>query len=488
MRKNIMILGEGNYPFSGGGVSTWCHSICNQLSEFDYSLFTITAQVHSESKYDIAENIIDIVQLPLWCLEDPSEIFNYHELYYDKVLKIEVTKDDSIREHFLPIFDKLMNIIFLNDTDAPFISQVYLDLHAYFTKYDYKSTLYSLEVWEYYKTKITHLSEKEEYMRDISISDIVFSIRWLYRFLLPISIELKECDIYHVTMSGFPIIPAFICKSKFNKPIILTEHGVFIRERYISLGTSTFSFFLKKFLINLSESVTRVAYLNADVIVSVNEYNLKWSQMYGADKKKFKVIYNGVDENVFKPLSTKTTRNVVVAAARIFELKDIITMIRTCAVVKNAISDVQFIVYGSTTTVPAYTLECEMLIKELALEANFILAGHHNKPSELYHEGKVSILTSISEGFPYTIIESMSCGVPVIATDVGGVKEAIDDGYDGFICKPKDYTALAEKVVLLLENDELRNKMSVNARDKVLDKFRQDDILNNYRELYQSLS
>jgi glycosyltransferase involved in cell wall biosynthesis len=87
----------------------------------------------------------------------------------------------------------------------------------------------------------------------------------------------------------------------------------------------------------------------------------------------------------------------------------------------------------------------------LDLEDNFFLAGYHDKPHQLFCEGDISILTSISEGFPYTVLESMSCGIPVVATDVGGVTEALEKC--GFICKPKDFEALGQSVVTLLQDE-----------------------------------
>jgi glycosyltransferase involved in cell wall biosynthesis len=104
----------------------------------------------------------------------------------------------------------------------------------------------------------------------------------------------------------------------------------------------------------------------------------------------------------------------------------------------------------------------------------------------LYCEGDISILTSISEGFPYTVIESMSCGVPVVATDVGGVAEALDESC-GFICKPRDFEEIGNRVIELLENDELRKQKGVNARQKVIDYFTIGTFISEYEKAYESV-
>jgi len=136
--------------------------------------------------------------------------------------------------------------------------------------------------------------------------------------------------------------------------------------------------------------------------------------------------------------------------------------------------------------VPEYTQKCISLIKELEVEENFILAGFHNKPHLIYSEGDISILTSISEGFPYTVIESMSCGIPVVSTDVGGVNEALDEN-TGFICKPKDEKDIAKKVIKLLKDKSLRKKMGENSRKKVLENFTEETFIKAYANMYNTV-
>ena len=205
--------------------------------------------------------------------------------------------------------------------------------------------------------------------------------------------------------------------------------------------------------------------------------------------KKIEVIYNGIDHTVFTPAEKpKHLQGIptVVAAARIFELKDIITMIRSCDIVRKVIPNVKYLVYGDKKAVPEYTLECENLIDELNLRDNFVLAGFHEKPHLLYSEGDISILTSISEGFPYTVLESMSCGIPVISTDVGGVTEALDDKC-GFICKPKDYVEIGNRVIELLQNEPLRIKMGIYARNKVIENFTIGKFIHKYEIAYDKV-
>ncbi len=344
----------------------------------------------------------------------------------------------------------------------------------------------SVAVWKAFCETVTAIIAKDNHY-EATLYDFTVGMRWIYRFLIPISIDVPKVDVSHLTLSGFPVIPALVLKYKYGTPIIATEHGVFIRERLIAINSSEYSFFLKNLLIKFSECITKVVYYKSDLILSVNKFNMSWEKMYGANPNKIDVIYNGIDADLFVPGSKPAHLEgvpTVVAAARIFELKDIITMIKSCEVAKRSIPNVKYLVYGDNNAVPEYTQECMALIEKLGLQDNFSLAGYHDKPHQLFCEGDISILTSISEGFPYTVLESMSCGIPVVATDVGGVTEALDEKC-GFICKPKDFEALGQSVVTLLQDEALRKQMGANARKKVIDNFTIDKFIKEYEVAYE---
>ncbi|CUT01875.1 Glycosyltransferase involved in cell wall bisynthesis [Candidatus Kryptonium thompsonii] len=314
-------------------------------------------------------------------------------------------------------------------------------------------------------------------------------MRWLYHYLMPLYVDVPEVDLSHATAAGFSGLPSVVAKMRDGTPLVVTDHGVFARERYIGIGSEkNLSFFAKKFLINLSILISKILYKLADKVLPVCQFNTTWEKIFGVEDGKIKVIYNGVDPEVFRPRpKPEKTREfpTVVAAARVMPLKDIETMIKASAIVREEIPNVKFIVYGALDADPVYTKKCQLLIKELKLENTFILAGHHSKPSEIYNEGDISVLSSISEGFPYTVIESMACARPVVATDVGGVREALE-GF-GIVVKPRDPKALAEGVVKLLKDHELRETLGRRAREQVLAKFRIDMSVDQYREVYNEL-
>lgn len=485
-KLDVMMIFEGTYPYNGGGVSTWAHLLCDKVKNANYTLYSVNANYEEKPKFKLSKSVQKVIQLPMWSPLETSELEISEKKYYKIVSKKVKDDDAAITAVFVPIFEKLLQLIFTDNANVNEIDDTVYEMWRFFQKHDYKKTMKSLAVWNSFKTNSSQIIANDQHYQ-ATLNDFTVAMRWLYRFLMPISIQVPKMDVTHISLSGFPVLPALILKYQYGTPIIATEHGVFIRERLIAINSSEFSFFLKNFLIKFSECITKLAYHKTDVILSVNKFNIAWEMQYGANPDKINVIYNGIDHSLFvpaeKPAQLKNTPTVV-AAARIFELKDILTMIRSCAVVAKEIPNVKYLIYGDNNAVPEYTKTCNALIKELKIEKNFIFAGHHNKPQQLYCEGDISILTSISEGFPYTVIESMSCGIPVVATDVGGVTEALNEDC-GMICKPKDHEGIGQSVIKLLKDSELRKKMGVAARERVIAHFTIDKFIRNYEVAYE---
>jgi glycosyltransferase involved in cell wall biosynthesis len=484
---NVMLILEGTYPFNEGGVSTWAHTLCQQVHGVDFTLCALTAKYYNQTKFQLPPAVKETIQIPMWAPDEPASYPNYKIPYHTTLLKKRNTTHAVIKAQFLPPFQSLLAHLYNEQDDIAALDAVLRSIWNYFRTYDYSETMKSQPVWESY------VNFMDKYGADGIIPipvmmDLTVGMRWLFRLLLPISIPVPKVDLVHLTMSGFALLPALAANYAYNTPCILTEHGVFIRERLLAINSSGYSFFLKDFLIRFSEAIAKLAYYKSKRIYSVNTFNQTWEMRYGAPKHKLECIYNGIDHQRFsprdKPDSLRNTPTVV-ALARIFELKDIITMIETCALVAKQIPNVQFLVYGDTESVPEYTQRCRSRIAQLELEDNFFLKGAKPNPQLLFSEGDISILTSISEGFPYTVLESMSCGIPVVATDVGGTSEALDHGKSGYICKPKDAQALANRTVALLNDKALRQQMGRHARQRIISLFSESRFVTAYKKAYR---
>ena len=134
----------------------------------------------------------------------------------------------------------------------------------------------------------------------------------------------------------------------------------------------------------------------------------------------------------------------------------------------------------------AYGRRCDALVEELGLGASAVFEGEVDAPAEAYRAGQVVLLTSISEGFPFAVLEAMACGRPVVATDVGGVAEALGD--HGILVSPRDPAGVAEATVTLLRDPELRRSLGRRARERVISHFTLSRCVASYRELYRDVA
>ncbi len=486
----VLMCTEGTYPYEGGGVSTWCQTLCSELPQVEYTLYAITGGPNVTPKYPVPPNIQHTIHIPLWGTQEPAE-YILPEVPFAAIYQRKTdTTESAITAEFLPLLRTFLQGIEKPGPDLHPYGRVIYDMWRYFQKYDWNETWKSEPVWRAFLEEVLKPYESRPHdFLDSEVPshyDLTNTMRWMYNFLMPLAAPVPKVDLVHATIASFAGLAGIIAKYAYGTPMLITEHGVSIRERYIAISANReFGYFAKRFLLNMYALVSELIYRYADKISPVANFNRRWEYRYvGADK--IQTIYNGIDPRVFvpKPKPSRTAkRPTAVAAARVFPLKDIETMIRSAEVARQTIDNIYYLVYGSLNADPPYVARCRQLIADLKLENNFEFGGFHNRPAEIYTEGDISVLSSISEGFPFTVLESMACERPVVGTDVGGVKESLE-GF-GFVVPPRDPEKFGQAVVDLLQQDDLRLQMGRKAREEVILKYRTDGMVRNYWQLYQ---
>src|SRR5262249_35057246 len=134
----------------------------------------------------------------------------------------------------------------------------------------------------------------------------------------------------------------------------------------------------------------------------------------------------------------------------------------------------------------SYQDGCRRLIADLGLADRATLEGRVDQPIDAYRAGSLVALTSISEGFPYTVVEAMACGRPVVCTSVGGVPPAAGDA--GLVVPPRDHLAVATACVRLLTDHDTRRRMASDARERVIELFTLQNSLDAYRRVYRNIT
>jgi glycosyltransferase involved in cell wall biosynthesis len=487
---SVLMTAEGTYPYAAGGVSTWCDALLRNTPEVSYVLLPIMMNPHIEARFEPPPNVRSVINVPLWGIEEPSEFAadtTFAELYERK----RRTTAADIEAEFLPPFRTFLDLVNGGGDPAAF-GRVLVQLEDYFTRRDYSATMKSRAVWEAFveimqvfaRRSTATLPPAARELQAPSIFDLTECLRWLYRFLIVLTVRVPPVSVTHTTAAAFCGIPCITAKVRHGTPMIVTEHGVYLREQNLFLSRFKRLFFCKQFLLNLITAVVRANYFHADVVAPVCHYNTRWELAHGTPQHKVRVIYNGVDPEVFVPGAKRAGPPHVIAAARIDPLKDLETFLHVAARVRETHRDVRFTIYGSVADA-AYFQKCLALRRELGLDDVVTMGAPAEDVVAAYRDADVVLLTSVSEAFPYSVIEAMSCERAIVASDVGGVGEALEEC--GLLVRPRDVDGFASAVRKFLDDAPLRAHVGRRARARVFEEFRLDGCIASYLELYKRL-
>jgi glycosyltransferase involved in cell wall biosynthesis/uncharacterized membrane protein len=189
------------------------------------------------------------------------------------------------------------------------------------------------------------------------------------------------------------------------------------------------------------------------------------------------VVHNAVDLRAFPVAVTRGEPPQIITVGRFAYPKDYVTLVRAVACVET---DFHAIFVGEGPDRRAVANE----IRRLGLAPSVALVGARSDVPELLAEADVFVLSSRSEGLPMSVLEAMAAGLPVVATDVGGVSELVLDGETGLLVPPGDATALATALERLLRDEDLRRRMAASARARVEREFDLTTFQKAHVELY----
>jgi glycosyltransferase involved in cell wall biosynthesis len=327
-------------------------------------------------------------------------------------------------------------------------------------------------------------------------TDLLFPVdNWFFNRSLADAVNAIKADVYEShTVSGYGFLNA-LRKRGVKKPFIQTVHGVLADEYVQSLQMGSLS--LRAKLANLVmwrlSKIEEASAKNASLLVTVSKYSSgKMVQFYGVDEKKIRVVPNGVDIDRFKPskVDAKLKRQIgldsklcVLFVGRLIPRKGLSFLVEAAKHIIEEYEQTLFVVVGDGPLKSGLRARLE----KMNLSRNFNFLGDVNESvlPALYNCADVFVLPSIQEGQGIALLEAQATGKPVVAFDVGGVREAVRDKETGFLMKP-DSSQLAEAVMKLLSNYSVREKMGSKGREFVSDNFSWDvcaqKMLMVYRE------
>ncbi|WP_069203012.1 glycosyltransferase family 4 protein [Bacillus testis] len=231
----------------------------------------------------------------------------------------------------------------------------------------------------------------------------------------------------------------------------------------------------------LYRSIEKLAgYLTTRVItVSYYDYDLADNKRI-VPRRKMAVIQNGVSDTSEDSMANPFLEPInIIMVARFAEPKDQLVLLKALHLLNNDKWRLRFVGEGPLLQ------EAEELVRLLGMEDQVEFLGSRRDIPELLKQSQLFILTSNWEGLPLCILEAMRSGLPIIATDVGGIKEVVIPGKNGYLVPRKNEAALAEKCKILLHNPFLRKQMGERSRRLYEQHFKAERMLQETEAVYE---
>lgn len=462
----ICLVLEGSYPYSYGGVSSWTHQYIQAFSDVEFVLWCIGGKAEDKGKYKY---------------KIPDNVKEIKEIFLDDALRLRTKKKRvRLKKEEMNELVKLLECKKLN-WDVLF--------NLFHTKKMNPTSL--LMSKEFLDLLVKLCEEKYPYT---SFADMFHSERSM---LLPelyiMSKEVPQADIYHAVSTGYCGILASMGKWKYNKPLILTEHGIYTREREEEILRA--KWVLPQFRqqwIDLFYIFSDCVYKHADITTALFERANHIQEELGCQPEKLRTIGNGIHYEKFSSIPEKKPGDYIDigAVVRIAKIKDIKTMIYAYAELKERVSNARLHILGGVDDEEYFT-ECKILVKQLQIKDLFF-TGVVNI-LEYMQKLDFTILTSISEGQPLSILESFAAKRPCVVTDVGCCRELIEGsendhlGNAGICVPPMHKDELAQAMYHLCTNAEIRHKMGEVGKQRVKLYYTHEISIKRYRDLYHEV-
>lgn len=463
----ICIISEGCYPYTVGGVSGWVHSMIQTFPKQEFVLLSIISNREQSGKfaYKLPENVTEVHEL---YLED-ADWGSANKLHKSRLTQSE--------------YHALRSLLLDQDVEWSVLFDYFRNNEVSINQLLMGEDFYHA-VEECYNLQYP----------DIVFSDFLWTMRSMYLPLfLALSMEVPKADVYHAVSTGYAGIVGSMGKHFHNGQLIISEHGIYTREREEELIKAEWvQRTYKKIWIRQFKKMSKVAYDTADVVTGLYKHACELQAELGCPEEKILITPNGIDYRRFENLPAVSPENEgyihIGAVLRVAPIKDVKTMIQAFAYAKKRCPRLKLWIMGPYGEEPEYAAECFKMAEQM--EISDIEFTGRIQVTDYLGWMDMNILTSISEGQPLTILESFAARVPVIATDVGNCRGLLygeDDefGKAGILTHIMNIEEISNAMVYLAENPQIRKQMANAGYQRLMRKYKIEDMKKTYERIYR---
>jgi N-acetyl-alpha-D-glucosaminyl L-malate synthase BshA len=299
----------------------------------------------------------------------------------------------------------------------------------------------------------------------------------------------SKLDLIHSHYAIPHAMSAYMAREICGIPYVVTLHGSDVH----TLGIDP-----------AYRPVVKHAIEHADAVTCVSQFLKKKAKGELGIERDIEVIPNFVDIDRYTHLNgirltvesgcvslrktedlqeIRPEERILLHASNFRRVKRVVKLIEIMRIVVDHLPNTRLIIAGDGPT----RIEVERKIEELDLCNNIHLLGIKSNMQEIMCSADAFLLNSRLEGMPLTLLEAMSCSLPVVTTPAGGITELVRPGIDGIVTKGYEQEEYAEAVIDLLENDKLRKEVSAAGRKRVETEFSSEKIVTMYEKVLESV-
>ncbi|WP_338932898.1 GT4 family glycosyltransferase PelF [Streptomyces netropsis] len=465
---SVTLLTEGTYPHSHGGVSVWCDQLVQGMPDIDFRVIAVTGTGREPLAWELPGHVRSVDTLPLWGPPPAGR----------------APRGRALRR-FLTAYERFL-LALLDPAEEHHFPRTFYRLAEYAAAGTLPAALRG-EAAARALVRVWNRPELATAAARPTLHDALTATDLLEHALRPLAADPPAEGVTHAVSGGLAAVPGLLAHHRHGTPFLLTEHGIYLRERYLGFRAEPYRWPVKALMLGLFRLLAEESYRCAALVTPGNRYNRRWEEHGGTPPDRIRTVYNGVDPAAFPPAGPEPEAPTLSWAGRVDPIKGLETLIRAFAIVRAEIPAARLRLFGGTPRGgEGYRTACESLAAELGVADGVTFEGRVEDIRDAYAAGNVVMLSSISEGFPFTLIEAMSCGRATVSTDVGGVCEAVGDS--GLVVPPRDPESMAKAALRLLKDPELRARMGESARLRVIEQFTLRQTIDSFRDIYHDLA
>jgi starch synthase len=282
--------------------------------------------------------------------------------------------------------------------------------------------------------------------------------------------KIKQYDIVHFHNDSDLSFPLFSCR--LGMPRLFHCHCLDVNYYYYRRNPMARHILLR----------------SADIFVALSRFLSEMLIDLGVPKEKIRIVPNGVDVNRFREGTERKIENLLLFVGRLDPKKGIPVLLQSLKQLKTSVN---LVMIGPHSYNVEYSKRVVKLIDDFGKKTiHTVTYLGQVGPEELvrwYQKASVFVMPSLSESFPMVSIESLACGTPVVASNVGAVPEVIRNYQNGVLIPPNDPAKLADAIQYLLDNADVRLKFGKEGRKWIVQNFSSEVVIDRLVRIYHTI-